>query len=142
MNSKISPIFLVVTFLTVLSLTGCQTPKPAALSDAQLGQVTESILKAINAGTYPDFVRDFSDQMKAAFPESEFTKLHELLQNASGNYISHAAPTLLNNQGFAVYRFPCKFEKEAVIVTITFKVDGVQVEGLFFDSTKLRKLSQ
>ncbi len=101
MNSKTSPILLAVTLFAVLLLTGCQPPRPAALSDAQLGQVTENILKAINAGIYQNFVMDFSDPMKAAFPESEFTKLHDLLQNASGIYVSHSAPPLLNNQGFA-----------------------------------------
>lgn len=65
-----------------------------------------------------------------------------MLQNASGNYISCAEPALSNNQGYAVYRLTCKFEQEDVVVTVAFKVGGDKVEGLFFDSVNLRKLSK
>jgi hypothetical protein len=142
MKSKVSNLFLVVTIISVLLLAGCQPPKPAALSEGQVTQATENILKAIHEGNYQNFVQDFSDQMKSAFPESEFTKLCDLLQNASGNYVSCSAPSLSNNQGYALYRSSCKFDKEDVLVTITIKFGGDKVEGLFFDSTNLRKLSK
>jgi hypothetical protein len=51
-------------------------------------------------------------------------------------------PQLSNSQGYAVYRLSCKFELEPVIVTATFKTGGTLVEGLFFDSTNLRKVGQ
>jgi hypothetical protein len=125
-----------------LFFSGCQAfqPKPAALSDEQVGQVVENILQALNAGDYPTFTQDFGTAMNTAFIESEFNKLRDLLQNTSGKYVSKTDAKLLNNQGYAVYRFPCKFEKEDVTVTVTFKVGGDKVEGLFFDSTSLRKV--
>lgn len=43
---------------------------------------------------------------------------------------------------YAIYRLTCTYDLESVIVTVTFKVDGDKVEGLFFDSTNLRKISQ
>lgn len=125
----------------VLWLSACSAlqPQPSALSTEQVGQVVENILLAIDAGDYEKFSVDFSDTMKSALPEDKFLELREMLQTSSGKYASCAAPNLLNNQGYAVYRFLCKFEKEDVTVTVTFKIDGDKVDGLFFDSTNLRK---
>jgi hypothetical protein len=130
--------------VTALFLTGCQPPKPAALSNDQVVQVVDNTLKAINVGDHQGFTQDFSDEMKSAFTEAQFTSLADMLQAASGNYVSCAdsLPELSNNQGYAVYRLMCTYDLEKVIVTVTFKVDGNMVEGLFFDSTNLRKASQ
>jgi hypothetical protein len=117
-------------------------PKPSALSDEQVGELAENILVAINQGDHQAFMRDFSDQMKEAFPESEFIKLRELLQSESGAYLSRSAPDLVNQQGFAVYNLTCEYEKEKVTVRLVFSIDGDKVEGLFFDSANLRKVSQ
>ncbi len=135
-------ISFTLSIVLALLLTGCAAPKPAALSSVQVSQAAENILTAINSGNYQNFVQDFSDPMKSAFPEASFTKVRNLLMSASGSYASCAAPTLSNSQGYAVYRFICKFEKEDVAVTISFKVGGDQVEGLFFDSVNLRKAGQ
>jgi hypothetical protein len=136
-------LYSVIGLLIALSIlaTGCAAPKPAGLTDEQLTAVAENILQSINANDYQKFVRDFSDQMKAAFTEDQFNQMRDLLK-ASGNYVSIGAPGLSNNQGYAVYRFPCKYENENVYVTITFLIGGQKVEGLFFDSNNLRKASQ
>ncbi len=125
----------------LLAMSGC-LPKPAALTDAQISGIAENILQAVNANDYQRFVQDFSDQMKSAFTEDQFTRLRDLIQNASGNYLSMAAPRLSNSQGYAIYRFPCKFDNEDVTVTITFALGGDKVEGLLFDSPNLRKTGQ
>jgi hypothetical protein len=144
MKSKIPTTLLIVMIVTTLLLASCQPPKPAAISNDQVVQVVENTLSAIDAGDYQKFTQDFSDEMKKVFSEEQFTSLTDLLQNASGNYVSCAdsEPALSNNQGYAVYRLTCTYALESVIVTITFKVDGDKVEGLFFDSTNLRKVSQ
>lgn len=144
MKIKISPTLLIVTMVITLFLASCQPPKPASLSNDQVVQVVDNTLKAIIAGDYLSFTQDFSDEMKNAFTEEQFTSLADMLQNASGNYASCAdsQPALSNNQDYAVYRLICTFDLEKVIVTVTFKVDGDKVEGLFFDSTNLRKVSQ
>jgi hypothetical protein len=144
MKSKIPTALLIVTIVTTLFLTSCQPPKPAALSNDQVVQVVDNTLKAIDAGDYQSFTQDFSDDMKNAFTEAKFTSLADMLQNASGNYVSYAGsePELSNNQGYAIYRLACKYDLESVMVTVTFKVDGDKIEGLFFDSTNLRKVSQ
>jgi len=144
MKSRIPTALLIVTLVTTVFLTGCQPPKPASLSNDHVVQVVDNFLKAITAGDYQSFTQDFSTEMKNGFTEEQFTNLADLLKNASGNYVSCAdsQPALSNNQGYAVYRLTCKYDLESVIVTVTFKEDGDKVEGLFFDSTNLRKVSQ
>jgi len=144
MKNKIPMLLLIVTLVTALFLTSCQAPKPAALSNDQVVQVVDGTLKAINTGDFQSFTQDFSDEMKKAFSEGQFTSLADLLMNTSGSYVScvDSEPELSNNQGYAVYRLACKYDLESVLVTATFKVDGDKVEGLFFDSTNLRKVSQ
>jgi len=144
MKNKIITTLIIVTIVTTLFLTGCQAPKPAALSNDQVVQIVDHTLKSISAGDYQSFTQDFSDEMKNAFSEEQFNSLVDLLRNASGNYVTCAdsEPELSNNKGYAVYRLTCSYDLESIIATITFKVDGDKVEGLFFDSTNLRKDSQ
>jgi hypothetical protein len=141
--NKIFKVFALVTLaLALLASSGCAAPKPAGLSDGQLSSTTESILKALDTNDYAAFTQDFSDKMISVFTQAQFTKLHDLLQGASGHFVSLGTPSLVNNQGYAIYRFPCKYEKETVYVTITFLIGGQKVDGLFFDSVNLRKASQ
>jgi hypothetical protein len=65
-----------------------------------------------------------------------------MFQASSGNYVATNKLSLSNSQDFAIYRITCKYEREDVVVTIIFKVDGSRVEGLFFDSPNLRTTSQ
>jgi hypothetical protein len=80
--------------------------------------------------------------MNSAFSQEQFTKLRNMLQASSGNYVAINKLSLSNNQDFAVYRIICTYEREDVVVTIIFKVDGSRVEGLFFDSPNLRTATQ
>jgi hypothetical protein len=125
-------------------MIGCQPPKPATLSNDQVFQVVDNMLKAIDAGDHQSFSQDFSNEMKNAFTEAQFTSLADMLKNASGNYVScsKSDPDISNSQGYAVYRLNCTYDLESVMVTVTFKVDGDQIEGLIFDSTNLREASQ
>jgi hypothetical protein len=138
-------VLLIISWLAGLVIGGCVGLKkePAGLSDEQVAQVTDRVLQAINTGSYPNFTRDFSDQMKQAFTMDQFNQLHDLLQKTSGKYISlMPKPEMANNQGHAIYSFSCKFEQESVLATLTFKIGGDKVEGLFFDSQNLRKQTQ
>jgi hypothetical protein len=142
MNKFIKILPMSALLLVVLVTSACSAPKPAGLTDPQVASVTESTLKAIDANNYPAFSHDFSNQMKAAFTQEKFTQLRTLLYKASGNFIYMDIPSLSNNQGYAVYRFPAKYDNETVYVTVTFLVGGQEIEGLFFDSVNLRKASQ
>jgi hypothetical protein len=137
-------LYFVVSLLIALSIlaTGCAAPKPAALTDEEVLAIAENALTALDANDYTAFIRDYSPDMLAAYSEDKFAQLRDLLQSASGKYVSSGKLSLSNNQGYAVYRIICKYEQEDVVVTIVFKVDGKQVEGLFFDSPNLRTATQ
>src|SRR5512136_2790649 len=136
-NLAILPLLLVV-----FMASSCGKPSPAGLTDQQVSSITENTLKAINANDYQGFTKDFSDQMMAVFTPEQFTSLQALLEKASGKFVSIGAPTLINNKGYAIYRFPCKYENETVYVTISMLIGGEKLEGLWFDSVALRKASQ
>lgn len=142
---KVNTKFLLVSALLVVmlaGLSGCLPAQKAGLSNQQVASLTENILKALDQNNYPAFTHDFSPQMKSAFTQAKFSQLRSLLYNASGNFIYMNEPSLSNNQGYAIYRFPSKYANETVTVTITFVIGGQEVEGLFFDSANLRKVSQ
>jgi hypothetical protein len=142
MNKNTRNVMLSALALVLLVLSGCAAPKPAGLTDQQVAEVTENTLKALEANDYQQFTRDYSEQMNAAFSQEKFDSLRSLLQTSSGNYISLGAPSMSNNQGYAVYRFEAKYTNETVFVTITFLIGGSKIEGEFFDSVNLRKASQ
>jgi hypothetical protein len=132
----------VLILVLLAGLSGCLPAQKAGLTDQQVASVTENILKALDQNNYPAFTHDFSPQMKSAFPQEKFSQLRTMLYNASGNFLYMDKPGISNNQGYAIYRFPTKYADETVTVTITFVIGGQEVEGLFFDSVALRKVSQ
>jgi hypothetical protein len=131
-----------IAVTSLLLLSGCIETKPAGVSNEEVAAITENALQAINENDYQKFTHDFSTQMSNAFSEGQFNQLRDMLQNASGNYISLGTPSLSDAQGYAIYQFPAKFEKEDVIVTITFIIGGDKIEGLFFKSPNITKGNQ
>jgi hypothetical protein len=140
MKTKLTALIALFLAAAIL-LTGCQA-RPSALSNEEVVQLTGQILTALNDDDYVAFTQDFSAEMLAAFPEDQFTGLRDMLQETSGNYVSCGEPGLSNNGGYAVYRLTCQFDLEEVVVTLVLKVDGDQVDGLFFDSPNLRAFGQ
>ncbi len=136
--------FIVFLIGLTLSLAGCQPAKPAGLSDDQVIQKVTHFLQAAQTDDYPGAISDFSAPMKSAYSETQFEHLRQLLGRASGqfDYCSNEKPSLTNSQGFATYHLTCKFSLEDVAVTISFKIGGTQIEGLYFTSTGLLKLTK
>lgn len=133
-------LLTMVLLAAVIVLNGCSAlaPKPAALSDEEVLSATDNILKAIDSGDYAAFSEDFGEEMLGVMTESEFTKIQDLLAESSGAFQSCGEAKLVNQQDFAVYRFPCQYEKEEVTVTVVLPIDGTTVDGLFFDSPNIR----
>jgi len=142
MNKNLNFLLLLMLSAITLAASGCSASQPAGLSEEQVSAVAENILQAINANDHEKFAQDFSDKMKAAFPQAQFSQLRDLLQSASGDFVSLGLPGLTNSQGYAIYRFPCQFERETVSMTITFLIGGQKVEGIWFDSDNLRNNAQ
>jgi hypothetical protein len=134
------PIVMILGLALLVS--ACGEAKPAGLTEDQVMEVTAGILTAIDQNEYASFQNDLSDEMAAVFTEEQFGQLRDLLQTNSGSYVSMDTPELSNSNGYAVYRIRCQYELEDVMVTVTFKIDGTQVEGLFFDSPNLRAAAQ
>lgn len=140
MKIKTPTVLLTLALVAVLLLSACGPAKPSALSNEQVVAAVTNILTSMDAGSYAGFSRDFGPTLKNAMPETQFTGIATLVLRTSGKYVScGTTPQLSNSQGYAVYRLVCQFELEPVIVTVTVKVGGTQVDGLYFDSTALRK---
>ncbi len=135
------PVGACLLIALVMGVSGCAA-KPAGLSDQQVTAMTENILRALDENNYPAFVAKFSEQMNSAFSQEQFTSLRNLLQESSGKFVAIGKWSLSNRQGFVNYRIPCEYELENIVVTITFKIGGSQIEGLYFTSPNLRKISQ
>lgn len=135
-------IALATCLVIVLSIfvTGCGPAKPADLTNDEVIGIAKNILNALDNNDYAAFIRDFSDEMEEALPEDQFKALADMLHAHSGKFISTGDPTLSNKQGFAIYQFICKYEHEDVFVTIVFRINGKNVEGLFFNSPFLRAI--
>jgi hypothetical protein len=139
MDNKIPSALFSLALVTTLLLTGCQAPLPSSLSDEQVVQVVDSILKAFNAGDFVAATQSMSDEMKKDFTEVQFVNMAAFIKETSGNYVSCTAPLeLSNNASYAVYRLPCSFETGIVTVSVAFFIASSQVEGLYFDSATLR----
>jgi hypothetical protein len=141
LRTKLYSIIGLLIALSILT-TGCAAPKPAALTDDEVLAIAQNALTALDTNDYNAFTRDYSPNMLAAYSEEQFSQLRDLLQPASGKFVSTGKLSLSNNQGYAVYRIICKYEQEDVVVTVTFKIDGKRIEGFFFDSPNLRTVSQ
>jgi hypothetical protein len=135
-------IWLTLIPVLLLLLAGCNPAEPSALADDEVLTLATRLLVSIDDNNYNVFIADFSEEMLATFPESEFINLRDMIQGASGNFVSADELELTNNQEYAVYRIRCSYSLEDVMVTLVFKVDGTQVEGLYFDSTNLRAASK
>jgi len=75
-------------------------------------------------------------------PLSGFNELKWLLSNTSGQYISKIKDVVAYKDDYVIYIYNCEFEKEEVVVTISFNKNISMVEGLFFNSQNLRKAAR
>jgi hypothetical protein len=140
MDKKNPSVLLTLTLAASLLLSSCASPLPSSLSNDQVLQVVDSLLKAFNADDYAGATQKMSAVMVKAFPEGNFLTMADVLKQTSGSYVScdGALIELSNNAGYAVYRLPCKFELETVTVSVAFFIASSEVEGLYFDSVNLR----
>ncbi|MBU7026103.1 MAG: DUF3887 domain-containing protein [Theionarchaea archaeon] len=134
--------------LTLLVLSGC-IGQEEVLEGEEREQwiniatpIAENILQSINNNDHQGFIKDFSEEMKNAFPLQEFTELRETLESKIGKYISSTPTRVTEQGGFIAVIFTAKFEKEDnVTVRVVFEKgdETHKVSGLWFDSPKLRE---
>lgn len=108
--------------------------------------MAENLLQGLNQNDYAMFSRDFSDTMKTAIDETAFAAMVEQLSAAIGTYESktfyQAADSKQNDVVYTIVVYKAKYtdEEDDVLVTVTFsgEDDNKVVDGLFFNSPKLR----
>jgi hypothetical protein len=141
----VSSLLLMCSLLLALtSACNTNTPAPApAGSPERARQVSEAMLKALDAGDYAAFTRDFAPSMKGEVPQTDFNDLRTVIGGTSGKFkaIKDARSTSAdNNPGYVIYQITAQFEQESVILTLTFKNGSDKVEGFLLDSENLKKL--
>lgn len=142
MKTNKPTLIVILALVGLLLLPGCAKPQPAGMADDQVVAIVQNMLTAIDQDDYAVFSLDFSPEMLAAFSPEQFAQLRDLLLGASGHFVSMGNPVLSNSNDYAIYRIQCPYEMEDVVVIVSFKVGGDQVEGLWFDSPNLRSPSQ
>jgi len=100
--------------------------------------MAENILHAIKLGNYQAFTRDFSDEMKNNLSENSFNQMKTFMQSTSGAYISNFKGMISAKDEVIGYMFECKFEKENVLLSLTFDKGLTKVMGLYFDSKNIQ----
>jgi hypothetical protein len=105
--------------------------------------IAENILQTINTGDYQGHIKDYSQEMIDATTPEAFDDLRDLLLSTVGKYISKTPDKVERKGEYIRVTYTAKFEQEDVTVRVVFKEDDEthQVQGLWFDSPKLRAAS-
>ena len=138
-------ITLVAVALTAAALlAGCAGIKEADVPYAS--DMTENMLQGLNQNDYTVFSRDFSDTLKEGIDEAAFATMADMFSSTIGTYesksFSQAADTTQNDVTYTVVVYKAKYTNETadVLVTVSFggEGDSKKIEGVFFNSPKLR----
>lgn len=108
--------------------------------------MADNMMAGIETGDYAAFSRDFSDTLKEEMDEDAFAALSETLSSTVGAYESksfyQAADSKKDDVVYTVVVYKAKFSDEDADVLMTVSFSGAQdskkIEGLFFNSPKLR----
>ncbi len=122
----------------ILFFVGCgKGSKVSEINTEKVDPVAENIFQNLESGDFISFSKDFSEELKVAFTKAKYDALREIVAEASGKYESKTFDHTTSDSTFIAYFYKCKFEKEEVMSYISFKLQGEEVEGVFFDSPKL-----
>ncbi len=102
--------------------------------------ITETVLIALNNGTYSEFSGNFSEDVKKMINESEFYNLRNIIQNTSGNYINKTMLKYTDFNNYDIYEYNCNFEREVLKLRVALEKKRHAVSGIYFDSNNLRKI--
>ena len=106
------------------------------------GPIADNILEGYNENNYTKYSRDFSAEMLESLTAANFESQREEIFGKIGSFISREAPRVYEQGKFIWVEYYAEFEKESgVKVRVVFGVNDPihRVEGLWFDSPKLRE---
>lgn len=83
---------------------------------------TENMLLMLNEGNYNQYIRSFSQQMKAAIPESKFRELDSTIKGRYGNYISKEFVSIEIRENYIMVSYKGNFsqEQEPILIRSVF----------------------
>lgn len=83
---------------------------------------TENMLLMLNEGNYNQYIRSFSQQMKAAIPEAKFRELDSTIKGRYGNYVSKEFVSIEIRENYIMVSYKGKFsqEQEPILIRSVF----------------------
>lgn len=121
---------------------GAPEPKPDALQK-QYTKILQNMLQGLSEGDYTKFVRNLSDQMRAAQNRQTFLQLQKNMQKNLGKMQSMVYLGFYSQGGYNMAMFKARFakDKDDVLITLVFdrKAADPKVNGLWMDSPVLAK---
>ena len=137
---------LCLSALLILSFAaGCKQAIKVNAEDVRKysDEAAENILTAANKKDYEKFSKDFSLEMRKAISKEAFDKLIEDFDKKIGNYVSHKFSSVSAKDNYIISIYKARFTKESadVILRVVFeeKDEKMQISGLYYDSSNLRK---
>ncbi|MBU2702946.1 hypothetical protein Ga0466249_004081 [Sporomusaceae bacterium BoRhaA] len=136
---------LVAFLMCLMIFSVCSAKQPSSTDVRPFADpMMENILMAMNEDNYPNFSRDFNDEMKIALSEEKYKEKVTPIKEKVGLYITNTKEYLgyeVKNERVIV-RYKAKFtqEPEDVIVKVVFTEQGDKeyISGFWLNSPKLR----
>jgi hypothetical protein len=135
---------LFTALLAALFLAACDGGEPPSsmLSEDEALQVAQGLLTGLNEADYDRFSADFSDALAAGIPEDGFLEFQATVQQTSGQWLSIEGISMedASSRGYVTWVVDTDFEKEPVVLELTFPEKGTELEGVMFYSDALDEL--
>jgi len=147
---KTTKVFLLLLVLIILGGCSVLSPtleKPVVMDPTKEAAIlayaqpkAENLTKALFGGTYADFSKDLTDQMKAAMPETAYADMTAQFKEKLGNYQSSSLSSVLQQDKYAILIYKLVFDtgKEMAMRVVVDSAEPHQVSGLWFDAPGLR----
>ncbi|HMN14987.1 MAG TPA: DUF3887 domain-containing protein [Bellilinea sp.] len=148
---KIMRLLILTVLLVNLAACAVFSPtveKPQVTDPAKEAEIlkyaqpkAEALIAALFGGTYADFSKDLSPEMKSAMDEAAYTDLQTQLNEKVGEYKSAELETVLEQDAYAVLVYALNFSSGSKVAmrVVVNNTEPHQVSGLWFDSPELRK---
>ncbi len=139
----------IMSLVALIALTACLPAAPpvtllgeadAEAYAAEVDQIVEDTLQAINNNDYEAHIQHLDETMRAATTDDAFAGLVDLIMERVGPYRSRTLDRVYDQGDFRIVIYNAEFEQDTVTVRVVFWKDDLErgISGLWFDSPKLR----
>jgi hypothetical protein len=124
---------LVMAVLIIPVLVACG--KPGLTEPEYAGAMAETILQALNDGSFTDFVQNFDETLKPNMTADDFEETCADIQGTYGDYVSKVFSSVeKDDQGIIAVSYNATFTKRpetTVMIAFLEKGDAASVVGIF-----------